>query len=81
SALSWFSPIAWAQQMRPFVDLRWWPLALLVVVAIGLMALATAPKTIAAPVMPRHIAALSTSPNPADAMASVIVTVSTALTP
>ncbi|BBX01155.1 ABC transporter [Mycolicibacterium moriokaense] len=42
SALSWFSPIAWAQQMRPFVDLRWWPLALLVVVAIGLMALATA---------------------------------------
>ena len=26
SALSWFSPIAWAQQMRAFVDLRWWPL-------------------------------------------------------
>ncbi|MBO0679611.1 ABC transporter [Mycolicibacterium sp. S2-37] len=30
SALSWFSPIAWAQQMRSFVALRWWPLALLV---------------------------------------------------
>ncbi len=29
SALSWFSPLAWAQQMRPFVDLRWWPLHLL----------------------------------------------------
>ena len=27
-ALSWFSPIAWAQQTRPFVDLRWWPLLL-----------------------------------------------------
>jgi ABC-2 type transport system permease protein len=40
SALSWCSPIAWAQQMRPFVDLRWWPLALLVVLAVGLMALA-----------------------------------------
>ena len=41
SAVSWFSPIAWAQQMRPFVDLRWWPFALLVVLAVGLMALAT----------------------------------------
>ena len=40
SALSWFSPIAWAQQMRAFVDLRWWPFALLVALAIGLMALA-----------------------------------------
>ena len=40
SALSWFSPIAWAQQMRPFVDLRWWPFALLVALTIALMALA-----------------------------------------
>jgi ABC-2 type transport system permease protein len=40
SALSWFSPIAWAQQMRPFVDLRWWPFALLVALAVGLMGLA-----------------------------------------
>jgi ABC-2 type transport system permease protein len=40
SALSWFSPIAWAQQMRPFVDLRWWPFALLVALAMGLMVLA-----------------------------------------
>ncbi len=42
SALSWFSPIAWAQQMRAFVDLRWWPFALLVVLALGLIALAAA---------------------------------------
>lgn len=40
SALSWFSPIAWAQQMRAFVDLRWWPLALLVALTIGLTAIA-----------------------------------------
>ena len=26
SWLSWTSPIAWAQQTRAFVDLRWWPL-------------------------------------------------------
>ena len=42
SALSWLSPIAWAQQMRPFVDLRWWPLGLLIVLTVGLVALATA---------------------------------------
>ncbi|OBA94831.1 ABC transporter [Mycobacteriaceae bacterium 1482268.1] len=42
STLSWFSPIAWAQQMRPFVDLRWWPFSLLVVLTVALMALAAA---------------------------------------
>src|SRR5690625_5881673 len=26
SWLSWFSPCAWAQQTRVYVDLRWWPL-------------------------------------------------------
>ncbi|MGE2717693.1 ABC transporter permease [Mycolicibacterium litorale] len=40
SALSWLSPIAWAQQMRAFVALRWWPLALLVAVTVGLIAVA-----------------------------------------
>ncbi|MDT5104178.1 MAG: polyether ionophore transport system permease protein [Mycobacterium sp.] len=40
SALSWFSPIAWAQQMRPFVDVRWWPLTMLVALTVGLMVLA-----------------------------------------
>ena len=40
SALSWFSPIAWAQQMRAFVDVRWWPFVLLVVLTLGLIALA-----------------------------------------
>ncbi|MDT5018081.1 MAG: polyether ionophore transport system permease protein, partial [Mycobacterium sp.] len=40
SALSWLSPIAWAQQMRPFVDLRWWPFIPLVALALALMALA-----------------------------------------
>lgn len=36
STLSWFSPIAWAQQMRAFVDLRWWPLALLLALTVAL---------------------------------------------
>ena len=40
SAISWFSPIAWAQQMRAFVDLRWWPLALLMLLTAALVALA-----------------------------------------
>ncbi|KUI30744.1 ABC transporter permease [Mycobacterium sp. GA-2829] len=40
SALSWVSPIAWAQQMRAFVALRWWPLALLVAATVALIALA-----------------------------------------
>jgi ABC-2 type transport system permease protein len=42
SALSWFSPIAWAQQMRPFVTLRWWPLGLLAMLAVALAAAAVA---------------------------------------
>ncbi len=40
SAVSWLSPIAWAQQMRAFVDLRWWPLALLGLLTGGLILLA-----------------------------------------
>jgi ABC-2 type transport system permease protein len=38
SWLSWFSPMAWSQQTRAYVDGRWWPLALsvgLAVVAAG----------------------------------------------
>lgn len=42
SALSWFSPIAWAQQMKPFVVLRWWPLALLAATIVLLITLAAA---------------------------------------
>jgi ABC-2 type transport system permease protein len=37
SALSWFSPLAWAQQTRAFVDLRWWPLLLLVAAVVALV--------------------------------------------
>jgi ABC-2 type transport system permease protein len=28
SPLSWFSPLAWSNQTRPYVDGRWWPLLL-----------------------------------------------------
>ena len=39
-ALSWLSPIGWAQQTRPFADERWWPLVLLLTVTVALIALA-----------------------------------------
>jgi ABC-2 type transport system permease protein len=38
SALSWTSPIAWAQQTRAFVDLRWWPLLVGLAVVVPLVA-------------------------------------------
>ena len=39
NALSWSSPFAWAQQTRPFDDLRWWPLALYAVfIAVAFVA-------------------------------------------
>ncbi|HEX7349727.1 polyketide antibiotic transporter [Brachybacterium sp.] len=40
SWLSWFSPLAWAQQARVYVDLRWWPLLVSLVVVLVLLALA-----------------------------------------
>ncbi|PWH07169.1 hypothetical protein DEO23_00440 [Brachybacterium endophyticum] len=40
SLLSWFSPFAWPQQMRPFVDLRWWPALLSVAAVLVLLAVA-----------------------------------------
>ncbi|WP_237687410.1 ABC transporter permease [Arthrobacter jiangjiafuii] len=40
SWLSWFSPFAWAQQTRLYVDLRWWPLAVSAVATVVLLGLA-----------------------------------------
>lgn len=40
SALSWASPIGWAQQTRAFVDERWWPLLLALALAAALVAVA-----------------------------------------
>lgn len=40
SWLSWFSPFAWAQQARFYVDLRWWPLALAAAATVLLLSLA-----------------------------------------
>lgn len=42
---------------------------------------ATAPNTMATPVMPRHMAAVSAMPKPVEAIARVMVTASTALRP
>jgi len=40
SWVSWLSPIAWVQQSRVFVDLRWWPLGLCVAAIVLLILLA-----------------------------------------
>lgn len=40
SWLSWLSPFAWAQQTRVYVDLRWWPLAISLALAVLGLALA-----------------------------------------
>jgi ABC-2 type transport system permease protein len=42
SWLSWFSPFAWAQQTRLYVDLRWWPLLVAVGAVVALYVLAVA---------------------------------------
>lgn len=42
TALSWVSPLAWLQQMKPYIDLRWWPLLLTLATAALLVALASA---------------------------------------
>lgn len=39
SLLSWFSPLAWSQQTRPFVGQRWWPLLLSLAFAAATAAL------------------------------------------
>lgn len=41
SLLSWLTPIGWAQQMRAFVDLRWWPLVLTVALIVVLLVVAS----------------------------------------
>lgn len=40
--LSWFSPIAWAQQTRPYADGRWWPLLLSIALTAAALLLARA---------------------------------------
>ena len=40
SWLSWFSPLAWAQQTRAFVDLRWWPLLVSAGAVVALLLIA-----------------------------------------
>ena len=42
SWLSWFSPLAWAQQTRVYVDLRWWPLLVSLAAVAVMLVLAAA---------------------------------------
>lgn len=39
-ALTWLSPVGWAEQIRPFGPLRWWPLAICVLAAVVCAAVA-----------------------------------------
>lgn len=41
TALSWVSPLAWLQQVRPWVDLRWWPIVLTLATTVLLVAVAS----------------------------------------
>ncbi|TDC82461.1 ABC transporter permease [Actinomadura sp. 7K507] len=53
--LSWLSPIGWAQATRVYVDDRWWPLALALVLAAALVAVAfslTTRRDVGAGLMP-----------------------------
>lgn len=54
SWLSWTSPLAWPQQTRAWVDLRWWPLVLSVAVAAvgALIAIRGTQRDLEAGVMP-----------------------------
>jgi ABC-2 type transport system permease protein len=67
SALSWFSPLAWAQQTRAFVDLRWEPLLLLVALTAALVGTATALSA------RRDVGAGLVAPRPGPAGASALL--------
>jgi ABC-2 type transport system permease protein len=74
STLSWFSPIAWAQQTRSFVDLRWTPLllsgaVLVVLVVVGYRLVAV-----------RDVGAGLTAPRPGPAHAAPTLSGVTGLT-
>jgi ABC-2 type transport system permease protein len=58
SVLSWFSPIGWAQAMRPFAGEQWWPLLLslgLAVLAMGLAFNLSTRRDVGAGLMPARL--------------------------
>ncbi len=58
TALSWASPLGWAQQTAPFVDDRWWPVLLLVggaVVLAGLGFQLSTRRDVGAGIMPARL--------------------------
>jgi ABC-2 type transport system permease protein len=63
TTLSWFSPLAWAQQTAPFVLDRWWPLAL----SLGFAASTTAVGYLLAGRRDLGASLLATRPGPRDA--------------
>ncbi|GII81631.1 exporter of polyketide antibiotics [Sphaerisporangium rufum] len=63
--LSWLSPIAWAQQMRPFAGEVWWPALLAAVAAAALSGVAyalTGRRDVAAGVLPPGLGPAQAAP-------------------
>ena len=64
--LSWLSPLAWPQQARPFVDLRWWPLLLSIAVLAVTVALGYAlsvRRDVGAGLMPPRLGRADATPS------------------
>lgn len=65
STLSWFSPLAWPQQTAPFVDDRWWPLLIPVVLTVVLVSLGywlSVRRDLAAGMVPMRLGRASARP-------------------
>lgn len=66
NALSWFSPLAWAQQTAPYVEDRWWPLLLPTGIAIVLMGLGywlSTKRDVGASMLPTRLGRPEASPS------------------
>jgi ABC-2 type transport system permease protein len=64
---TWLSPLGWAQQTRPLIDDRWWPLALLLALTVVLLALAVQLSS------HRDVGAGLRAPRPGAASASAVL--------
>jgi ABC-2 type transport system permease protein len=64
--ISWLSPLAWTQQARPFVDLRWWPLVLalpVILVAVGIGYALSGRRDVGAGLLPARLGKADAAPS------------------
>ncbi|WP_406054552.1 ABC transporter permease [Kribbella sp. NBC_00889] len=65
TVVSWLSPLAWTQQARPFVELRWWPLLLpiaVVVVAVVMAYALSGRRDVGAGLLPARLGRADAAP-------------------